>query len=68
MMVAPRHCSHPDCRAPLSQIDAPQLDDLAGLWATCPKSARKPASPETGQQRRYVIDWARRHPSLSPTN
>lgn len=44
------------------------LDELAGLWATCPKSARKPASPETGQQRRYVIDWARRHPSFSPTN
>lgn len=36
------------------------LDKLAWLWSTCPKSRRRPRSPETQEQRRYVLDWARR--------
>lgn len=28
MIVAPRHRSHPDCRAPLTQIDAPHRNDV----------------------------------------
>jgi len=28
MIVAPRHASHPDCRAPLVQIDAPHLSSF----------------------------------------
>jgi len=30
---------------------------LAELWKTCPKSARKPDSPETEAQRAYVRSW-----------
>jgi len=30
MIVAPRHASHPDCRAPLIQIDAPHGAPAAG--------------------------------------
>ncbi|KDB52900.1 hypothetical protein X805_15040 [Sphaerotilus natans subsp. natans DSM 6575] len=36
------------------------LDQLARLWATCPKSRRRPESPETSEQRDYVMGWARR--------
>jgi hypothetical protein len=32
MIVAPRHRSHPDCRAPLIQIDAPHLGESLLLW------------------------------------
>ena len=30
MIVAPRHGSHPDCRAPLTQIDAPHRVSING--------------------------------------
>ena len=36
------------------------LDQLAQRWACCPKSRRRPESPETDEQRDYVIGWARR--------
>ncbi|MDZ7855084.1 protein-tyrosine phosphatase family protein [Sphaerotilus sp.] len=39
------------------------LQQLAQLWSTCPKSKRRPHSPETEQQRRYVVDWAARPPA-----
>jgi ADP-ribosylglycohydrolase len=33
-------------------------DDLAELWKTCPKSRRKPDSPETDEQRAYISAWS----------
>ena len=33
------------------------LDRLAELWRTCPKSARRPLTPETGEQIEYVRNW-----------
>ena len=38
------------------QADA-ALTRLAELWRACPKSARRPQSPETAEQRGYVLDW-----------
>ena len=34
------------------------LEQLAELWVKCPKSATRPRSPETEEQRRYVREWA----------
>jgi hypothetical protein len=36
---------------------AEALERLAGLWKTVDKSKTKPASPETEQQRSFVLDW-----------
>ena len=33
------------------------LQELAGLWQKVPKSARNPQSPETLQQRDFVLKW-----------
>ena len=33
------------------------LERLAELWKTCPKSRRKPESPETREQKDYVRSW-----------
>lgn len=34
-----------------------RLARLMELWKQCPKSQRKPYSPETAEQRQYVMDW-----------
>jgi hypothetical protein len=33
------------------------LTDLAGKWRSCAKSKRKPSSPETDEQVRWVREW-----------
>lgn len=35
----------------------PPLETLKKLWESCPKSSKKPKSPETDEQWRYVSEW-----------
>jgi len=35
----------------------PPLETLKKLWESCPKSSKKPKSPETNEQSRYVSEW-----------
>lgn len=41
------------------------LAGLSDLWRECPKSAWKPASPETREQYDYILDW---HEMYDPSN
>ncbi len=36
---------------------SPPLETLKKLWASCPKSSKRPNSPETQEQSRYVSEW-----------
>lgn len=63
MIVAPRHGSHPDCRAPLTQIDAPQAEDAKGgktLSIPLSSDAIEILRGEEGRHPEFVFTWGKK--------